>query len=102
MKSRFVKPAEDGLAEAVDRYDEITAGLGDRFLAEVRRSVRLIEDFPKNSPAVVREVRRMVLLEFPYSVLYAIAEEEVVILAIAHQKRRPLYWKRRIPKPTSS
>lgn len=63
MKSRFVKPAEDELAEAVDHYDEITPGLGDRFLAEVRSSVRLIESFPKNSPAVVREVRRKVLLE---------------------------------------
>lgn len=101
MKSRFVKPAEDELAEAVDHYDEITPGLGDRFLAEVRSSVRLIETFPKNSPAVVREVRKKVLLEFPYSVFHAVAEEEVVILAIAHQKRRPLYWKRRITKSTS-
>lgn len=100
MKSRFVKPAEDELAEAVDHYDQITAGLGDRFLAEVRASVRLIENFPKGSRAIIRQVRRKVLLEFPYSIVYTIAEHEVVILAIAHQKRRPRYWKRHILKST--
>ena len=54
MKSRFVKPAEDELAEAVDHYDQITPGLGDRFLAEARGAVRLIEEFPHNSPVVAQ------------------------------------------------
>jgi plasmid stabilization system protein ParE len=100
MKSRFAQPAEDELAEAVDHYDQITTGLGDRFLADARQAVRLIEEFPHNSPVVTRQVRRKVLLEFPYSLFYIVAPDEVVILAVAHQKRRPLYWKRRIPKST--
>lgn len=100
MTSRFVKPAENELAEALDRYNEITAGLGDRFLGEVREAVRLIEEFPRNSPVIARGVRRKVVFEFPYSIFYITAPEEVVILAVAHQKRRPFYWKRRISSST--
>jgi plasmid stabilization system protein ParE len=102
VKSRFIKPAEDELAEALDHYNGITAGLGDRFLGEVREAVRLIEEFPRNSPVIGREVRRKVVFEFPYSLFYVVAPEEVLILAVAHQKRRPLYWKHRIPRTTGS
>jgi plasmid stabilization system protein ParE len=102
VNSRFVKPAEDELAEALDHYNEITAGLGDRFLAEVREAVRLIEEFPRNSPVIDRDVRRKVIFEFPYALLYIVGAEEVVILAVAHQRRRPLYWRRRVPRSTGS
>lgn len=102
MKSRFVKPAEDELAEALDHYGQITPGLGDRFLGEVREAVRLIEEFPRNAPVIARQVRRKVVFEFPYSLFYIVASEEIVILAVAHQKRRPLHWKRRIRNVTGS
>jgi len=102
VKSRFVKPAEDELAEALDHYNETTSGLGDRFLGEVREAVRLIEEFPYNSPVIDRKVRRKVVFEFPYSLFYIVGPEEIVILAVAHQKRRPLYWRRRAPRSTGS
>lgn len=97
MKSRFIKPAEDEFAEALDHYDKISTGLGERLVAEVREAVRLVEEFPRNSPVIARDVRRKVLFEFPYALFYVVGSEEVLILAFAHQKRRPLYWKRRIP-----
>lgn len=37
-------------------------------------------------------VRRRLLRRFPYSILYTVDRDEVVILALAHQKRRPAYW----------
>ena len=33
---------------------------------------------------------------FPYNVLYSIERDLIVIVAVAHQKRRPTYWRTRI------
>jgi toxin ParE2 len=96
VKSRFIEPAEDELSEAFEHYEQITAGLGVRLVAEVRDAVRLLEEYPRNSPVIARDIRRKVLREFPYSVFYLATTEEVIILAVAHQSRRPLYWRRRV------
>jgi hypothetical protein len=32
---------------------------------------------------------------FPFSVVYRLRPEEIVILAVAHQKRKPGYWRGR-------
>lgn len=99
MNSRFVRPAEDEVAEAVDHYQQVTPGLGERFLAEVQRAVTTIEKFPRTSPVIASDIRRKVLLEFPYSLFYRLTEKEIIILAVAHHRQRPLYWRRRRHAP---
>lgn len=44
--------------------------------------------WPKFSPAV----RRYVMPRFAFNVLYRIRDNEILVLAIAHQRRRPGYW----------
>ena len=39
--------------------------------------------------------RRVFPTKFPFSVVYAVRETEIVILAVAHFKRRPGYWRER-------
>lgn len=41
-------------------------------------------------------VRRKGVIGFPYGVLYFSTDSEIVIVAYAHEKRRPGYWKRRL------
>ena len=41
------------------------------------------------------DARRALLHDFPYSVIYRETLYEVQILAIAHGKRRPAYWRSR-------
>ena len=95
MKSAFHEAAAEEAREAVDHYDAITQGLGDRFNNELRAAVRLIEEYPEASPVIAKAIRKKVLLEFPYTVFYRITDEEVLILAVAHQLRRPGYWRSR-------
>jgi plasmid stabilization system protein ParE len=71
---RFDGAAERELNEAVDFYDAESRALGDAFLAEVRRRL---------------------LHTFPYSLFYSLHAQEVRILAVAHQRRRPFYWEDR-------
>jgi toxin ParE1/3/4 len=42
------------------------------------------------------DVRRKILRRFPYSIFYLVEHDAVVIVAIAHHKRRPGYWKPRL------
>ncbi len=101
MNSRFVTPAEDEVAEALDHYQQIATGLGERFLSEVRRAVTMVEQFPQTSPVIASDVRKKVLLEFPYSLFYRVTADEIIILAVAHQRQRPLYWRRRLGGPNA-
>ncbi len=44
------------------------------------------------------EVRRFLLDRFPYSVIAACLEDELVVVAIAHHSRKPGYWRKRLAK----
>jgi hypothetical protein len=36
---------------------------------------------------------------FPFAIVYVELDTEVLILAVAHGKRRPGYWRERVPPP---
>ncbi len=96
MKSRFHDAADAELTEAVAYYDGKALGLGDRFLAEVKSATRNIEEYPEIAPIVDLGVRAKLLVRFPYSLMYVVDENELFILAVAHQSRRPTYWADRL------
>jgi plasmid stabilization system protein ParE len=97
MTARFHELAAAELAEAVAYYDTKAEGLGDRLLAEVRAAVVYVEEFPESSPVIDRGVRRKVLVKFPYDIFYTLETSEVVALSVAHESRRPGFWRGRTP-----
>jgi plasmid stabilization system protein ParE len=97
MKSRFHEAADAELFEAISYYDARADGLGDRFLAEVKSATRYIERYPEIAPVIDQGVRAKVLARFPYTLMYVAAEGELLIVAVAHQSRRPAYWADRVP-----
>jgi len=96
MTSRFHDAADAELTDAVAYYDGKAAGLGDRFLAEVKAATRYIERYPEIAPVIDEEVRAKVLGSFPYTLMYVVEEHELYIVAVAHQSRRPGYWADRV------
>lgn len=97
MKSRFHEAADAELSEAVAYYDDKAPGLGDRFLTEVKAATRAIEQYPEIAPVIDDDVRAKVLGRFPYSLMYVVEAQELYIVAVAHQRKRPGYWADRIP-----
>ena len=81
---------------AVYYYENQKVGLGLDFLAAVEQSLGKIEQNP-NLGAVykVMGLRRYVIQRFPFLIFYAELEEFIWVVAIAHGKRRPDYWRRR-------
>lgn len=88
----FNRLARQELLEAMAYYEAEASGLGDRFLSAVEKVVAELVEFPESAPIVRRDIRRKLVPRFPYSLLYKRRGEEIRILAVAHQKRRPFYW----------
>ncbi len=96
MNSLFLPEAEQEFREATRYYETKAPGIGLAFMAEVRRMVRSIVETPHAAVAVGSGVRKRVMSHFPYNILYAVEPDMIVIVAVAHQKRRPRYWRTRI------
>jgi len=93
---RFLAEADTEFREAARYYEDKAPGLGMAFVAEVHRSVSLITGQPGLGSPLGDEWRKLVLRRFAYSLIYIAVEPEIVIAAVAHHKRRPFYWAKRV------
>jgi toxin ParE1/3/4 len=91
----FHAMAEQELNDAAGYYQSARLGLGDAFLDEIAAAVAQITAHPEASARVSRTVRKRLVARFPYNILYSVSQGQIRILAIAHQKRRPFYWRGR-------
>ncbi|HRI08595.1 MAG TPA: type II toxin-antitoxin system RelE/ParE family toxin [Nannocystaceae bacterium] len=89
--------AEAELVEAWAWYEAQRAGLGEEFVACFEAVISIAARAPNAFPASVGEVRRALVRRFPYGVFYTLDGESLVVLAVAHARRRPGYWQGRIP-----
>lgn len=97
-----MKPAvlsEEAEIEAVEAsrfYTERSARLAEDFTSEMNRVLAVLENHPKIGAPMRHGLHRVLLRRFPYSLLYRVEEAQVLVLAVAHQSRRPGYWLDRI------
>ncbi len=92
----FRREAEAELIEAAEWYEARGPGLGSEFLRALDATIAGIERYPLANAVVFGDVRRALLRRFPYSVIYAVADEEILVLACSHGKRDPKRWKDRV------
>jgi plasmid stabilization system protein ParE len=88
----FRRRAEIELAEAVDWYEEQRAGLGAEFLQEFDALDRIVEN-PFQYQIIEDDIRRAPLHRFPYGIMYALSEDELLILTCFHGNRDPREWR---------
>src|SRR6266849_7884859 len=93
---RFLLPAEEEMTDASVFYEAATTGLGAGFLDEVGRVVNILREHPELGQPVDRGLRRALLHRFPFSLIYSVEMDEVLIVAVAHQRLRPDYLRNRI------
>jgi plasmid stabilization system protein ParE len=92
MNVIFFPQADDELEEAATYYDSKLPGLRRRFLGAIEQAIAEIREHPNRWPVVRGVVRRRWAQVFPYSVLYVAYHDEILIVAIMHSSRHPLYW----------
>jgi toxin ParE1/3/4 len=78
-------------------YEDQKEGLGLDFAADVEQAVDRIQQNPNlGSVYKISGIRRYVIQRFPFLIFYAEFDSLIWIIAIAHAKRKPDYWKSRI------
>ncbi|MBN1902428.1 type II toxin-antitoxin system RelE/ParE family toxin [Candidatus Sumerlaeota bacterium] len=92
----FHPDAEVEIIDAAQYYEAHKSGLGSDFLGEVEQALDYISTNPEASPLIGRRSRRKILWRFPYNLIYAVYPDRIRIVACAHQKRRPFYWRKRL------
>ncbi len=92
MKKIIIKEASEELNDAVEYYEGEQSGLGLRLKDEVKSYINWILKNPYVARVRKGGYRRVNLKIFPYYIPYIIRNDELWILAIAHNHRRPGYW----------
>lgn len=87
--------ASDEAVEATEWYRERSEDIALAFVVEVRGALARIEEAPETWPSHHHGTQRKLLNRFPYEIVYRLLPDKILVVAIAHCKRRPGYWRRR-------
>lgn len=83
------------LEAALDWYLERSRRAAHAFAREVDSAVTIIASAPQVWPRFEAGTRRYLPRRYPYSIVYRETAQGVEVIAVAHHKRRPLYWRDR-------
>lgn len=98
MKPHAFHPeAAEEYTEAAAYYARISPALGGRFYDEMERLIEDIRQYPDRFRLFDPPVRRHFSDVFPYAMIYLDQPDRIWIVAVMHFKRRPGYWKQRLP-----
>ena len=97
---RVLQEARRELLEAAHWYkDEDGLALAQAFGAAYREQLSRARKLPQSGapvgpmPAdIALDVRSFLFKRFPYKLVYAAAPDGIIVVAVAHQRRRPFYW----------
>jgi len=96
MSIRFLSLADQEIDDAVLWYEELAEGLSRDFLDDLDRTVRLVVTYPDLITQTKAGNRQFRFARYPYSLVYAIDRQTIVVLAVARQRHQPRYWVERI------
>jgi toxin ParE1/3/4 len=81
---------------AFEWYEMHEAGLGTRFHEELAKAEKFVRRNPLLGHPHKFETRKWPLKVFPYTLVYSIEPDLILVLAVAHYSRAPGYWHRRL------
>jgi plasmid stabilization system protein ParE len=65
------------------------------FSRELIAAIEIIAEAPSRWPRLYDRFRRYLLHRFPFSVVYLEQKDGIEVIAVAHHRRKPGYWKQR-------
>jgi plasmid stabilization system protein ParE len=92
----FTPEALREIDDAFEWYFERSLQAAEAFVGEATSAFALIASSPAIWPSFEAGTRRYVLRKFPYSIIYREIHEGIEVVAVAHHKRRPKYWRGRL------
>lgn len=91
----FHHDAVEEAAAAQEWYQARSSSAAEAFVADLDHAIKRISDGPARWPSFVHGTRRYLLRTFPFQVVYRTVGTTVQVIAVAHGRRKPGYWKTR-------
>ena len=76
-------------------YAERDLSMANAFIAELDHAISQVQSAPERWPMHLHATRKYLFRRFPYGVIYRVTETAIQVLAVAHGRRRPRYWRTR-------
>ncbi len=96
-RDTFHPEALEELIQTELYYADVSPSLASDFFNEIESALEYLREFADAGQIIhSRNVRKSSLKRFPYNVVYVLENDEIFILAVAHQRSQPLYWFRRL------
>ena len=92
---RFHPEAAEEVEQAASWYAERSRTASRAFIAEFGLVLDRVADSPDGYPAYEFGTRRLLFPHFPFSLVYRERENQIEVIAVAHHRRRPFYWRSR-------
>lgn len=101
MKIEVLEVARQEYRDALDYYQDKSPVVAAKFKEFLKSQLDKIRQHPDSWMLVRPKIRKCLGQEFPYDIIYEKTESVILILAVAHKKRKPNYWAERLPPPSS-
>jgi toxin ParE1/3/4 len=59
---------------------------------DLQETLDFVRKYPLSGKQIPKNLRRFRLRKFKYNVVYVFEADEILIVAVAHHRRRPGYW----------
>lgn len=90
--------AEIDLKVAHEWYNLQKENLGNEFLSEIGKIIKLIKANPHQFSIKQKNIHKAVLKRFPFTIFYTIQNNLIIVFAVFHNSRNPIVWKSGITK----
>jgi plasmid stabilization system protein ParE len=94
---RFFEEAADEVEHERRWYRKRSESAEESFLAELDHAIAAVGDAPHMWPSYIEGTQRYVFPTFPFSLVYFVEGNVVIIVAIAPDNKEPGYWRDRLP-----
>jgi plasmid stabilization system protein ParE len=98
MRIRFDQDARKEYLEAIVFYSNRDQKIGVRFADAIEAGIAVLGATPTRFRELEDGIRRYRVPRFPYSILYHVAEDEILILCVKHDRRNPDYLRYRLDR----
>jgi len=95
-RARFVAAARLEFLDEVVHYAREEPHLGVQFAEAVEEAIARALAFPLAGSPAWENTRYVLVKTFPFSIFYRPERDGIVVFAVAHQARKPGYWRARV------
>jgi plasmid stabilization system protein ParE len=95
MQVDFHPEATAELSESAEWYAERSPSSSRNFLVAVDVAIASIVSDPKRFVKIDHRHQACSVINFPFQIVYRHEGSRVAVIAVAHAKRRPGYWRNR-------